>query len=74
MADPVAQRLERIEASLAHLEHRNDQLDAIVLEQGRTITRLQSLVRRLSESIERAESERIRADTRKPPHSARPSD
>lgn len=70
MSDPLEQRLQCIEASLAHLEHRNDQLDSLVLEQGRVITRLQALVRRLSDSVERAELDRIRADTRKPPHSA----
>ncbi len=70
MTDPEESRLQRIEAALAHLEHRHDQLDAMIVEHGRIIARLQHLVRQLSETVERAEIDRIRADTRKPPHSA----
>ncbi len=70
MNEDLEQRLACIEGHLAHVERQNEELNAVVVEQGKTITKLQSIVRRISESVENTELDRIRADTSKPPHSA----
>ncbi len=70
MSTPLEERLARIECQLAHLERTNEELNSVVLDQGRTLAKLQAVIRRLSETIETAELDRVHADTRKPPHSA----
>ena len=65
----LEQRLERVEIHLAHVERLNEELNHVVIEQSRQITRLQAVVRQLSESVERTELDRIRATNPKPPHS-----
>jgi uncharacterized coiled-coil protein SlyX len=61
-------RLEKTEAALSHLEHQYDQLNAVVVEQGKLLERLRKQVERLSESIEAQEMDRIRNTNTKPPH------
>jgi len=62
--------LARLERNLSHIERQNEELNAVVIEQGRILTKLQAAVRRLSETIETTELDRLHGDTRKPPHSA----
>ncbi|MCC6233401.1 MAG: SlyX family protein [Verrucomicrobiales bacterium] len=62
------ERLTRIEAHLAHLERQNEALNEVVIEQSRTLTRLTAQLRRITESVENAERERIAATNPKPPH------
>lgn len=61
-------RLERAEASVAHLERQYDALNGVVVEQAKTIERLRKLLERLSDTLETQELERIRATSVKPPH------
>lgn len=61
-------RLERTEASLAHLEHQYDQLNRVVVEQAKLLERLRKQVERLTETLETQELERIRGTSAKPPH------
>ena len=61
-------RLSRIEAHLAHLERQNDELNEVVIEQGRLLQKLQTQVRRLTLSGESAELARIQSTNPKPPH------
>lgn len=68
MNDDSSERLERIESNLAHLERQVEELNQIIIEQGRTIRRLTTQQQRLSESVENAELDRIRATNPKPPH------
>ena len=68
MNDDIHERCERLESHLAHLERQFEELNEVVIEQGRAIKRLTSLHQRLSESVENAESDRIRATNPKPPH------
>lgn len=70
MNDSVEDRLHAIERHLSHVERQNEELNAVVIEQGRTLAKLQTALRRLSETIETAELDRLHADHRKPPHSA----
>jgi uncharacterized coiled-coil protein SlyX len=70
MDESLEDRLARLERNLSHLERLNEELNSVVIEQGKTLAKLQASVRRLSETIETAELDRLHADTRKPPHSA----
>ena len=62
------ERLERAEASLAHLEHQYDQLNRVVVEQAKLLERLRKQLERLTETLETQEWERIRGTSAKPPH------
>lgn len=67
--DPeLDQRLARIEAHLVHVERMNEELNGVVIEQARVIAKLQTQLRRVGESLENAERDRIQATNPKPPH------
>ncbi len=68
MSDSHDQKLEKLETQIAFLEHTVEQVNAVVVEQGKQMARLQAQVRKLTDSIEAQESERIRATNSKPPH------
>jgi SlyX protein len=68
MNDETRQRLERFEANLAHLEHQVEQLNGVLIQQGRTVDLLKKQVQRQSEVLESMELERIKANQTKPPH------
>ena len=64
----LSERLEKIESHLAHLEHQYEQLNNVVIEQGRLLARLQKENAKVSETVQTMELERIRANNPKPPH------
>jgi uncharacterized coiled-coil protein SlyX len=64
----LAERLEKIESHLAHLERQYEQLNKVVIEQGRVLARLQKENAKVSQTVETIELERIRANNPKPPH------
>ena len=64
----VSPRLEKLESALAHLEHQYEQLNQVVIEQGRLLTRLQKEYVKTSDAVQTMELERIRANNAKPPH------
>ena len=67
--DPeLAERLERLESHVAHLERQYEELNGVVIEQGSVIKKLQSTQQRIAESIETAELERIKSTNARPPH------
>ncbi len=68
MKDEVAPRLERIEANLAHLEYQVEQLNAVIIEQGRELELLKKLTQRQSTTLESIELERVKSTNPKPPH------
>lgn len=68
MQEDIHERLNKLESHLMHVEHLCDQLNQVVLEQSRQITKLLALQQRLSESVETMELERIKANNTKPPH------
>jgi len=53
---------------MAFLERTLDELNAVAVEQGKQLAKLQMQVRKLTDSIESQELERIRATNPKPPH------
>ncbi len=62
------QRLERIETHVAHLEHQVEQLNGVVVDQGRLVEQLKKQMQRQSAVLETMELERIKANNPKPPH------
>ncbi|MFA6542972.1 MAG: SlyX family protein [Limisphaerales bacterium] len=68
MDESLASRLLKVESALAHLEHQQEELNQVVVEQARLIGRLQKEVARASDAMEGQELERIRANNQKPPH------
>ncbi len=68
MDTALSDRLQKLESSLAHIEHLFEELNKVVTEQSRVISRLQSQHRQVSETVRTIELERIRATNSKPPH------
>jgi SlyX protein len=68
MSDEALQRLEKIEASVAHLEHQVEQLNEVIIEQGKLLERLKKEVQRQTSAMQTLELERIKANNPKPPH------
>jgi uncharacterized coiled-coil protein SlyX len=68
MKDEISKRLERIEANFAHLEHQVEQLNEVIIEQGKLVERLKKEVQRQSNAMQTLELERIKANNPKPPH------
>lgn len=68
MDSDTEQRLLKVESDLAHLEHQYDQLNKIVTEQDKTITRLQYVIDRIDQSIREQEMNQVRDNNTKPPH------
>jgi len=64
----LSEHLQRLETHIAHLERQYEQLNEAVIEQGRTVTRLQKEIAKASLAVETIEIERIRANNAKPPH------
>ena len=61
-------RLQKLESHLAFLERQYDDLNKVVIEQGRALARVQSELTRAGEALRSAEIDRIRANNPKPPH------
>jgi len=68
MKDEVFQRLERIEANVAHLEHQVEQLNGVIIAQGRLVERLKKEMQKQSTLLETQELDRIKSNNAKPPH------
>jgi len=68
MSDEAAVRLGRIEATIAHLEHQVEQLNGVVIEQGKELGQLKKLVKRQGATLETIELERVKSTNTKPPH------
>ncbi|HEX5220190.1 MAG TPA: SlyX family protein [Verrucomicrobiae bacterium] len=68
MSDEAAERLQRIEATIAHLEHQVEQLNGVVIEQGKELEKLKRVVQRQAQTLESIELERVKSTNPKPPH------
>jgi uncharacterized coiled-coil protein SlyX len=68
MNDEILQRLGRIEAHVTHLEHQVEQLNGVIIEQGKLIEHLKKQTQRQSGVLETMELERIKANNPRPPH------
>ncbi len=61
-------RLEKLETQIAFLERTVDELNAVVVEQSKQLSKLQAQMRKVSDAMDMQELERIRATNSKPPH------
>ena len=68
MNEEERQRWERVEANMAHLEHQVEQMNAVLIQQGRVVDLLKKQLQRQSQVLEGIELERIKANQTKPPH------
>jgi uncharacterized coiled-coil protein SlyX len=68
MNDETLQRLERLEASVAHLEHQVEQLNEVVADESKLIELLKKQGQRQSGVLETMELEGIKANNPRPPH------
>jgi uncharacterized coiled-coil protein SlyX len=68
MNEETLQRLEKLEASVAHLEHQVEQLNEVVTGQDKLVEILKKQVQRQTGVLETMEMERIKANNDKPPH------
>ncbi|KAB2675635.1 MAG: SlyX family protein [Verrucomicrobia bacterium] len=66
--ETAIERLARAEASVAHLERQYDELNEVVITQGKLLARIQKRLEQLGDSMESQELERIRSTNSKPPH------
>ena len=68
MPDENSQRMDRLESHLAHLEHQVEQLNGVVIEQGKLLDWLRKETQRQSGAMQTLELERMKSDVQKPPH------
>jgi SlyX protein len=68
VADENSRRVEKLESHLAHLEHQVEQLNGVVIEQGKLLERLKKEVHRQSTAMQTLELDAIKSNQQKPPH------
>ena len=68
MQEENSQRIDKLESHLAHLEHQVEQLNEVVIEQGKLLDRLKKETQRQSRILQALELERIKTNVQKPPH------
>ena len=68
MSDAVALRLNRLEANLTHLENQVEQLNEVLIAQGKAVDQLKKQVLRQAAAMETLELERMRGNNPPPPH------
>jgi len=68
MKSQITSRLDRLESHLAHVEKQVEELNDVIIDQARTIKRLQTITGRLRDSVETTEIDRIKSTNPKPPH------
>jgi SlyX protein len=68
MPDENSQRMDRLESQLAYLEHQVEQLNGVVIEQGKLLDRLSKETQRQSSAMQTLELERMKSNVQKPPH------
>ena len=60
--------MDKLESHLAHLEHQVEQLNGVVIEQGKLVDRLKKETQRQSDTMQTLELERMKSNVEKPPH------
>lgn len=68
MPDDNSQRMDKLESHVAHLEHQVEQLNGVIIDQGKLLDRLKKEVRRQSSIMQTLELERMKSNNQKPPH------
>ena len=68
MNDETSERFARLESHIAHLEHQVEELNGVVIEQGKVIGWMRKQVQLQARTLETSEIERAKATNPKPPH------
>jgi len=68
MTDATSQRMAQIESHVAHLERQVEQLNEVIVRQGKLVARLRKEVQRQSAAMASLELDRMKANDAKPPH------
>jgi len=68
MSDANSERMDRLESLVAHLDHQVEQLNGVVIEQGKVIDLLRKEIQRQSAAMQALELDRINANVKPPPH------
>ena len=68
MNDDTSTRLGKMESDLAHLEHQVEQLNGVIIAQGKLLERMKKEVSRQTSAMESLELERIKSNVTRPPH------
>ena len=68
MNEEISERFARLESHVAHLEHQVEELNGVVIEQGKVIERLRKQVLLQAQTIETSIIEQAKANNPKPPH------
>ena len=68
MPDENSQRMDKLESHVAHLERQVEQLNGVIIDQGKLLDRLKKEVQRQSSILQTLELERMKSNVQKPPH------
>jgi SlyX protein len=68
MNEEDSERFARLESHIAHLEHQVEELNGVVIEQGKTIERMRKQVQLHARTLENSVIEQAKANNPKPPH------
>jgi SlyX protein len=68
MSEDTSARFAKLESHLAHLEHQVEELNGVVIEQGKVIDRLRKQVQLQARAMETSVLEQAKANNPTPPH------
>lgn len=68
MNEDTSERFARLESHIAHLEHQVEELNGVVIDQGKVIERLRKQVQLHARTLETSQVEQVKANNPKPPH------
>ena len=68
MNEEASERFARLESHIAHLEHQVEELNEVVIEQGKVIERLRKQAQLHARTLETSLIEQAKANNPKPPH------
>jgi len=66
--DDIGEKLVRLESMMTHLEHQYEELNKVVVEQGKVLSKALSQQERIADTLREMRQDEIRSDNRKPPH------
>ncbi len=69
--EEAVRRIEHLESTVSHVERQTEQLNEVVISQGKELLRLRKQLERMSETFEADQMDRIRTQNTPPPHYGR---
>jgi len=67
----MQEKLERLEQHLSHVERQSEELNEVVIQQGKELARLKKVLERLTQTLEADLIDRIQSNNAPPPHYGR---